>query len=100
MLSQTYQDYEVIIIDDAGTEMVDLPLDSRIRYYRNDVNQGAEHGDRVHIKRFVEELASGEYFVYLCDDDYWLRDDLLDLMMVKFERHPKLCKAAWSFDIL
>lgn len=90
---QTYQDYELIIIDDASTDdtydLIQSYTDKRIVYYRNERNWGAAHGDRIHIKRFLE-MAKGDYFIYLCDDDYWIPDDLLERQLKYFEKYPAL----------
>jgi glycosyltransferase involved in cell wall biosynthesis len=67
---QTWQDYEVIVSDNASTDrsaeicLARAARDSRIRYHRNDVNIG---GDRNHNRCF--ELSSGEYFLGLAHDD-------------------------------
>jgi glycosyltransferase involved in cell wall biosynthesis len=76
VLEQEYTDFELIIIDDCSDEcenkfVLDFK-DPRIIYLRNKSNQAKVHGDRIHIKRFIDSLARGRYFVYLCDDDYWL----------------------------
>ena len=84
VLNQTYKNIELIIIDDAATiETVRiinnfLTKDSRITHIRNEKNIGAKCGDIVHIRRFIYELATGDYFIYLCDDDYWLSNDFLE----------------------
>jgi len=78
---QDFGDCEIVIIDDCSTdgteEFVTSIDDSRIRYFRNETNVGSKLGDRAHIHRFVYELMRGRYFVYVCDDDYWLTTDLL-----------------------
>lgn len=47
VLSQTYQEFELIIVDDCSPEdiksVVDQLTDGRIRYYRNERNCGAEN---------------------------------------------------------
>lgn len=91
ILSQTYTDFEVIIIDDYsqdGTQEV-IPNDPRISYIRNAANFGAEHGDRIHIKRFVDHLATGKYFTYICDDDEWIAPNLLARQIALFEAYPE-----------
>lgn len=94
VLKQDFEDYEIIVIDDCSSD--DTPqvmatfTDPRIRYIRNEVNQGAKFGDRAHVRRCVYELMRGRYFVYLCDDDFWLPDDLLSQHIAAFERHPSL----------
>lgn len=87
VLTQTFTDLEIIVLDDASTDGTHeiIPKDARIRYYRNEENQGAEHGDRVHIRRFVNELATGKYFIYLCDDDQWIKPDLLERQLHYFK---------------
>lgn len=85
VLGQTYQNLELIIIDDASTD--DTPnfvascSDPRIRFYRNSINIGSACGDRPHLKRFIYDLSRGSKFIYLCVDDYWLDDKMLEKFM-------------------
>lgn len=76
LLAQTYSDFELIISDNASTDGTEricreyLSKDSRIKYYRNEVNLGsAQNFNRVF------ELSQGEYFKWsayddLCDPKY------------------------------
>lgn len=70
VLDQTYQDFELIISDNASTDrtqeicQVYAAQDNRIRYYRNERNLGAA----PNFNR-VFELASGEYFKWIASDD-------------------------------
>lgn len=81
LLMQDFADFEIVVIDDCSTDDTSAVVaaigDPRIRYVRNETNVGAKLGDRVHVQRFVYGLMRGKYFVYLCDDDYWLIPDLL-----------------------
>ncbi len=94
VLMQDFKDFQLIIIDDCSTDgteeylIENTPRDSRILYIYNTVNQAAEHGDRVHIKRFVNELATGKYWIYLDSDDYWLIPDLLSRQLALFKTYP------------
>jgi len=94
VLRQSYADFEIIIIDDASnipaSEILSNICDSRIHIFRNDKNIGSIDGDRAHIKRFIHELCLGRYFVYLCDDDYWISNTLLERQVKSFEIYPKL----------
>jgi glycosyltransferase involved in cell wall biosynthesis len=71
LLGQTFQDLEVIISDNASTDRTEeigracASRDPRVRYYRNDVNQGA-----VWNHNRVFELARGEFFKWNSADDY------------------------------
>jgi Glycosyl transferase family 2 len=66
-LNQTHREIELIVCDNAsddGTEEVVRRFEGRLRYVRNDTNLGAW----PNFCRLVE-LASGEYFSWLQDDD-------------------------------
>lgn len=71
VLSQSYQDFELIILNDASPENVDAIVemyqDERIRYYKNEYNVGAE----LVVQNWNKclELSTGDYFVCIGDDD-------------------------------
>ena len=48
ILTQTYKNFELIIVNDASPQDLDCIVskydDPRIRYYKNEVGFGAEHG--------------------------------------------------------
>jgi glycosyltransferase involved in cell wall biosynthesis len=94
VLGQDFRDYELVIIDDCSTddtrEVVATFQDPRIRYLRNETNVGSKEGDRGILRRFVYELMRGKYFVYLCDDDYWLFPNLLQRQVDEFRRYSDL----------
>jgi glycosyltransferase involved in cell wall biosynthesis len=70
LLAQTYEDFELIISDNASTDATEeicrayACRDSRIRYVRNEANVGA-------AKNFNQlvALAKGEYFKWAAHDD-------------------------------
>ena len=68
VLSQTYQDFEIVIVDNASTdrtrELLATLDDPRIRVFKNDENIGAQGN----FNRAVS-LARGEYVKVLCADD-------------------------------
>lgn len=66
-LTQTHDEVEIIVSDNASTDNtaeVAREFGSRVRYFRNDTNLGAS----ANFCRLVE-LATGEYFSWLQDDD-------------------------------
>lgn len=97
VLAQDFEDFELIIIDDCSsddtTEVAEAIDDPRVRYIRNEENVGGTLGDRAHIRRFIYELMRGKYYVYVCDDDYWLPTDLLSRQVAAFEEYPDLAIA-------
>lgn len=70
ILAQTYQDYEIIIVDDASTDntedIVNAIHDNRIRYIKLTKNGGACKARNVGIKN-----ALGKYISFLDSDDEW-----------------------------
>lgn len=71
VLNQTYQDYEIIIVDDASTddtlEKLKKFKDKRIVKIRNKKNRGPAGSRNVGIRE-----ARGEYIAFLDSDDEWL----------------------------
>lgn len=71
VLSQTYDNFELIIVDDASPQdlfsVVGLYNDSRIRYYRNEVGFGALNV--VGNWNKCLEYATGDFVICMGDDD-------------------------------
>ncbi|MCD8011765.1 MAG: glycosyltransferase family 2 protein [Lachnospiraceae bacterium] len=84
VLSQTYKDLEVIIVDDGSDdntkEVVDSVSDSRVRYYYQD-NQGACCARNLGI-----DVAKGDYISFQDSDDVWISNKL-EIQMRVFEEH-------------
>ncbi len=68
ILSQSLSDFEFIIIDDGSTdnthEIISSFTDKRIRYYRNDINEGL-----TRVRNKLISLAVTEYLAFLDSDD-------------------------------
>jgi len=86
VLHQNYNDYEIIIIDNASSDNTEKVVksfdDKRIKYFKNKQNIGFTKN----LNRGLE-LAVGEYIVYLCADDYWL-PNILEKEVEVLESHP------------
>ena len=73
MLKQTYNNWELIIIDDGSTDQTEAvvkPYSSKytsIRYYKMDKNVGA-----CVARNFGLQKAAGEYITFLDSDDEYL----------------------------
>lgn len=73
---QTYENWELIIVDDCSTDNTDeivkpLLSDARIRYLKNEKNSGAA----ISRNRALRE-AKGKWIAFLDSDDLWLPEKL------------------------
>ena len=75
VLNQTYQNWEIIIMDDCSTDNTDEVVasikDERIKYFHNEKNSGAA----VSRNRALRE-AQGRWIAFLDSDDIWMPEKL------------------------
>src|SRR6266516_2784484 len=97
LLGQSYEDFELIISDDASTDgTADIchrygKQGSRIRYIRQPRNIG-----RVPNHNFVVGQARGELFKWASSDDLYARD-LLKRCVDALDEYPQVVLAhSWS----
>ncbi|MFC6990634.1 glycosyltransferase family 2 protein [Haladaptatus sp. GCM10025707] len=71
VLAQTYDDFELLVVDDGSTddteEVVTSYDDDRVKFIEHEENQGAPAARNTGI-----EHAEGEYVAFLDSDDEWL----------------------------
>lgn len=92
VVSQTYADWELVIVDDCSPENLQTIVkpyltDSRIRYYRNEKNCGAI--DVVDNWNICLSYCTGDYVICMGDDDRLLPTCLADYKTL-IERYPNL----------
>lgn len=75
VLSQTYTDFELIIVDNMSTDgteqFVSTISDARVRYFRNPNN-----GVIAVNRNYGVKQAVGKYIAFCDDDDLWLPEKL------------------------
>ena len=75
VLNQTFQNFEIIVIDDASQdhtrEVVNSLSDTRIRYIRHEGNRGVAVSRNTGVVN-----AKGSYIAFLDDDDEWFPEKL------------------------
>ena len=85
VLNQTYQDFEIICIDDASTdsslEILEYfaKKDSRVKIIKQDFNQGPGHSRNCGLN-----VAKGKYIFFLDGDD-WIDFNTFEVLVKKAE---------------
>lgn len=75
VLNQTYQDYELIIVDDGSTDDTEKLVQNfnseKIKYIKHKKNKGNPTARNTGIR-----LAEGDYIAFQDDDDEWMPEKL------------------------
>ncbi|MBU2661581.1 spore coat dTDP-glycosyltransferase SpsA [Bacillus cabrialesii] len=96
ILSQTFSDFELFIMDDNSNEEtlnVIRPFlnDNRVRFYQSDVSGVKERTEKTRYAALINqaiEMAEGEYITYATDDNIYMPDRLLK-MVQELDAHPE-----------
>lgn len=92
VLQQTYQDFEIIVVDDCSPdntrEVVMAIPDKRILYLRHDINKGLPAGRNTGI-----DASRGMYVAFLDDDDEW-HPEKLEIQLKAIEGHDAVLSGA------
>lgn len=95
VLSQTYTDWELIIVDDGSTdgteELVEKYISERIHYIKSEVNQGVSKTRNIGIRH-----AKGEYVAFLDSDDEWVAEKLEKQLKTMQEKGTKVVYCRFS----
>lgn len=96
VLSQTYADYEIIVVDDGSTDETRKTLErygDRIRYIHQE-NAGVSAARNRGIME-----ARGEWVAFLDSDDEWLPEKL-SMQMECLSRHPDVIGLVCDVEIV
>ncbi|MFN1532419.1 MULTISPECIES: glycosyltransferase family 2 protein [Vibrio harveyi group] len=97
VLSQTYTNWEVIVVDDKSTDGTWAILKSlseqhpNIHIFQNEVNQGAGASRNLAI-----EKAQGRFIAFLDSDDLWTEDKLSEQIAFMLENEYSLTYTHYS----
>ena len=89
VLNQTYQDFELIVVDDGSTD----DTKAIVSQYGNKLNYYLiEHKGVSAARNYGIEKSSGEYLTFLDSDDLWKKDKLKKQIQF-FDKNPeaKIC---------
>ncbi len=90
VLQQTYKNVEIIVIDDCSKDNTEETIKSiktdKIKYFRNEVNRGCG----INRKAGVEKHSTGEYIIFLDDDDKFINKTYFKKAIKLFEKYEDL----------
>lgn len=90
VLSQSYSDFEVIVVDDCSTdetvEIIRSVGDERVSIHCLNENHGA-----AYCRNYGANIANGTYIAFQDSDDIWRQDKLLRQVNVINRYSPELC---------
>ena len=89
VLSQTYKNYEIILVDDGSNDGSELICDRYSNQYNNIHVCHKENGGQSSARNVGVGLARGEYFVFVDSDDY-IASNTLEMFDEKIIRHGEI----------
>ena len=89
VLTQSYDDYELIVVDDGSCEPLDAAKQPNLRIVRHQTNRGAAAARNTGVG-----AAKGRYVAFLNSDDTWHRDKLA--RQIAFMEADQNCQASCS----
>ena len=102
ILNQTYQDFEIIVVDDNNPDTKDRKAledimekyknNKKIKYVKHERNKNGAVARNTGI-----EHAKGEYITFLDDDDFFLKNRL-EIMVNELDKNKKY-NAAYSISL-
>jgi glycosyltransferase involved in cell wall biosynthesis len=87
VINQSYANLEILVVDDSSVDntadVVAAMDDSRIRYFRHDINKGAPAARNTGILH-----SRGEFIAFLDSDDTWDREKIREQLDVMISAGP------------
>lgn len=89
ILSQTYKNTEIIVIDDASTDgterLINVEFENKVKYYKNDTKHGVAYSRNLGLNH-----AYGKYIGLLDSDDLLSEPNSVEIAVKILESDPKI----------
>ena len=99
LLAQDYRDFELIILDNLSTDRTPeicreyARKDARVRYILDDSQKDVMQGHKK-----AAQLATGEFFMVACDDDWYAPEHVSTLVeLLKADPAVGLAYSGWGY---
>lgn len=97
VLKQTYTNFEIILVDDGSTEIINFPdyikNDSRIKYFK------LENSGPSRARNYGMTVSEGEYIAFLDSDDLFLPEKL-EKQISFMEENDEVCFSHTSYILM
>lgn len=94
VLAQTFQDFEIVVVDDGSPEPIQLLVtDGRVRVVRHETNRGAAAARNTGIR-----AARGELVAFLDSDDVWFPEKLEKQAALMGNAAYGACVTGYEYD--
>ncbi len=104
VLKQTYQNYELILVNDGSKDNSGEFCDRYAQMYSNIFAYHKENAGQLHTREYAIAKANGDYYVFLDSDDT-LRENALEIIQKKVKEYDCDClmyqiERVWEGEVL
>ena len=78
ILSQTFTDYEIILVDDGSTDNSPAICDKFAKEHSNIKVIHKVNGGQSEARNLGADTANGEYIIFIDSDDFIIKNDFLE----------------------
>lgn len=89
VVSQTYRDIEIILVDDGSPDNCPALCDAWAAKDKRIVSVHKKNGGLSDARNYGMQYATGDYVIFLDSDDFWMSSDCLENLISIIKCHPE-----------